>query len=295
MKKVLVLGGSGLVGSILVKKINRDYETVATFRNNEIKINNCKWIKLNLLNDKKVLSELIETQSPDIVINTIAHSNVDYCETDKEAARFLHVECIEEITKVCKDTKSKLIYTSTDWVFDDSKKIFLETDIPNPLNYYGVTRLEAEKVVLDSSVNVVIRPAVIYGWHPNSKFSNFVINNLKSGKEIFVYTDQFSTPTLVDDLVDCISRIIKLNVNGIYHTTGSSCTNRFEFAKIIAKKFDLNENLICPITTTQKPQKAKRPSISCLDNSKAQEQLGVHFSTIEEGVSKMLEQSKSII
>ena len=249
---------------------------------------------MNLVNDKTVLRELIENQSPDVVINTIAYANVDYCETEKEAAHFLHVECTEEIAKACKDTKSKLIYISTDWVFDDSKKMFLETDTPNPLSYYGLTRLEAEKAVLErNNYNVVVRPAVIYGWHPNSKFTNFVINNLKSEKEIFIYTDQFSTPTFVDDLVDSISSIIQSNAKGIFHTTGSSCVNRFEFSKIIAKKFGLNENLICPITTAEKPQTAKRPTISCLDNSKAQEQLGVHFSTIDEGVSKMLEQSKS--
>jgi len=293
MKTLLILGGSGLVGSSLVKKFVEDFEIVATFRNNETVINNCKWIKLNLINDKKGLRELIETESPDFVINTIAYSNVDYCETHKEDAHFLHVECTEEIAKVCNDIKSKLIYISTDWVFDNSKNLFSEDDIPNPMNYYGQTRLMAEKTVLNHNPeNLIVRPAVVYGWHKNSKFLNFVLNTLKAGKEVFAFTDQYSTPTLVDDLVNCIMRLIKSDSSGIFHTTGSSCTNRYEFAKIIAKKFSFDEGLIKPTTVKERPQTATRPKISCLDNSKAKNQLGVSFCTIDEGIEKVLEQSR---
>lgn len=292
MTKLFVFGGSGLVGGTLIKKISNEFDIVATYKERKIETKNCKSVELNLTNNKDILWTLLVKERPDIVINTIAYSNVDFCETNKEDAYFLHVECTEEIAKICEKIGAKLIYISTDWVFDDSKKLFSETDTPNPMNYYGITRLKAEEAVLKSSEhNVVIRPAVIYGWHPNSKFLNFVLENLKSGKQVFAYTDQYSTPTLVDDLVDCIIKIIKSDTAGIYHIVGSSCINRYEFAKILARKFDLSEKLVIPTTIRERPQIAKRPTISCLNNSKASKEFEMHYSTVEEGLNRVLQQS----
>jgi len=292
MKTLLIFGGSGLVGSTLIQKLSGNYNVVATHRNNAVLSTNTKNVKLDLLDTNINVNPLLEKELPDIVVNTIAFSNVDYCETNKKDADYLHVTRTEEIAKACDNIGAKLIYISTDWVFDDSKKIFSENDIPNPMNYYGITRLRAEKSVLNQNQrNVVIRPAVIYGWHKNAKFLNFVLENLKSKKEVFAFTDQYSTPTLVYDLVDSIRKIIELDAEGIFHTVGSSCVNRFEFAKKIAQKFDYDENLIKPVITDEKPQVAKRPKISCLDNSKARKELGVEFSTIDKGIEIVLKLS----
>ena len=293
MKKILILGGSGLVGTILIKKAVQNYSISATYNKNKIDSDNCKPIKLSIKNDANVVHSLIINESPDVVINTIAISNVDFCEEHKSEADFLHVTVIREIVDACKTIDARLIHLSSDWVFDGKKNGYKENDATNPINHYGKTRVQAEQIIEENSKNsIILRPAVIYGWHSNSRFLNFVINNLRNGKEIQAYNDQYSSPTLVDDLADCIIHIIEANAVGLYHTVGSSCVNRFEFATVIAKKFGLNNNLIKSVKSSNVKQIAKRPSISCLDNSKATKEFRFHFSTIEEGVNKVFEQSK---
>ena len=295
MKKILILGGSGLVGTILIKKAVQNYSISATYNKNKIDFDNCKPIKLSIKNDANVVHSLIINESPDVVINTIAISNVDFCEEHKSEADFLHVTVIREIVDACKTIDARLIHLSSDWVFDGKKNGYKENDVTNPINYYGRTRIRAEQIVKKySDNNVILRPAVIYGWHPNSRFLNFVINNLRSCKEVQAYNDQYSSPTLVDDLADCIIRIIETNAIGLYHTVGSSCVNRFEFAKVIAEKFGFDDSLIKSVESSDVKQIAKRPAISCLDNAKATKEFGFHFCTIEEGVSKVFEQSKIV-
>ena len=291
--RIFVFGGSGLVGSSLIEGLKDISEITCTYNTNRIDLPNIKAVKMQLPQDKQKIYQVLLQEKPDVIIHTIAFSNVDYCETNKKEADELHVECTEEIARISSKINSKLIYVSTDWVFGDSKRKFSEEDNPNPVNHYGKTRQNAEKIVLRySNKNVIIRPAVIYGWHPNSKFTNFVLKNLQGKKQVFAYTDQFQTPTLVDDLVNAVKKIIQLDKIGIFHTVGSSCSNRFEFAKIIAKQFCLDENLIIQSTTDEKPQVAKRPKISCLDNSKSASLLGIKFATIEEGIEKIFEKSK---
>ena len=293
MRKVLILGGSGLVGTTLIEKAINFFEVVATYQNNKIIQNGCKAIKFSIKKEnKEIISSILCEERPDVVVNAVSFSNVDFCETHRDDAYFLHVISTKKILEICNEKGIKLIQFSTDWVFDGKKNLYTESDMPNPLNYYGHTRLLAEQVVLKNSNNhAVLRPAIIYGWNPNSRFLNFVINNLKSGKTINTFTDQYSTPTLVDDLANCIIRIIESNTSGLYHTTGSTCLNRFEFAKIIAKRFGLNEKLIKPVNSNEMKQLARRPPKSCLDNSKAKREIGTQFATVEEGVGKVWKKS----
>jgi dTDP-4-dehydrorhamnose reductase len=239
--------------------------------------------------------DFIKELSPDVVVNTIAFANVDFCETNKEDAYLLHVQSTSSISDVCKNIGSKLIHFSTDFIFDGKKAphLYAEQDIPNPLSYYGETRLAAEKIVLKNSDNIVIRTAAIYGWHPKSRFLNFVIDKLKTKQTISAFTDQINTPTFVDDLAVFISRAIEKDASGIYNAVGSTCLSRFEFSKRIAEKFSLDDSLVMPDLVANKPQVAKRPAYSCLDNSKAFRELDIKFSTVQEGLSRTLEQSMS--
>ena len=295
MKKILILGGSGLVGSTLIEKAENDYMITATFNKNKINSKHCKSIQFIIRRDLDIIHSLINDVSPDIVVNTIAYSDVDFCETHQDEAKFLHVDTTREIAKICNELKIKLIYISTDWVFGNGKNHNIETDIPNPINFYGKSRVMAEEIVRSSSNdNVILRPSVIYGWHKNSRFLNFVLKNLENNSEVNAFNDQYSSPTLVDDLVECIKRIIEKNVKGTFHTVGPSCVNRYEFATEIAKIFGLNIKLIKSVNSNQIKQIAKRPSRCCLDNSLIQKTIGINFSTIESGLQKVYKKSKSL-
>ncbi len=293
--KLLVLGGSGLVGSTIVDYAKNDYDTIFSYNSNKINISNTKSFQIDLLNDHTKIKTIIENYKPNVIINTIAHSNVDLCEEDHFIADKLHIDMTKKIAKICANINSKLIFLSTDAVFEGKlNKQYVENDITNPINYYGKTKLEAEKIVLDaSSNNVVLRSAVIYGTHKKSRFTNWILDYLKDGKYVDPFSDQFNTPTLVDDLVKAILRIIENNISGLYHAAGKTCMNRYEFAKLLAKKFSLDETLIHPVTKLEKKQYAPRPISTCLNSAKLENLINFSFSDVSSGIDFMFKKSKT--
>jgi dTDP-4-dehydrorhamnose reductase len=291
--KLLVLGGSGLVGSTFINTSKTDYDIIFSYNNNKIKIPNTQSFQINLLNDDKI-EKIIENYNPDIVLHTIAHSSVDLCETDHNVADKLHVDATKKITNACASINSKLIFLSTDAVFEgELNKQYCEDDIPNPVNYYGKTKLEAEKIVLNaSSNNVVLRTSVIYGWHEKSRFTNWILDYLKDGKSVDPFSDQFNTPTLIDDLVKVILKIIDKDISGLYHATGKTCLNRYQFAILLAKRFSYDVSLIHSVTKLEKKQNAPRPISTCLDSIKLENTLNFSFSDISAGIDSIFNKSK---
>tara|TARA_Y100000310_G_scaffold333621_1_gene411551 strand:+ start:8881 stop:9795 length:915 start_codon:yes stop_codon:yes gene_type:complete len=286
-KKLLIIGGTGLVGSTIIKYATKDYKIFATENNTPIVNPNVSSIKLDLLTDRKRVIDYIEKIKPSAVIHTVAFPSVDFCETNHELTDLLHVKITKEISEICNTINSKLIYFSTDAVFDGKKsEKYSELDTPNPLSYYGKTKLEAEKIILNNNNNnLILRSTVIYGWHNRSRFTNWVLKNLKSKKTVNAFIDQFNTPTLVDDLARSMFKIIENDISGIFHASGKSCLNRLEFAQKLASKFELDQNLIKPTKSSENPQIAPRPKNGCLDSTRFEEESGVIFNGIDSGIS----------
>jgi len=291
--KLLVLGGSGLVGSNFINTSKNDYDIIFSYNTNKIKISNTQSFQIDLLNDNEI-EKIIKNYNPDIVIHTIAHSSVDLCETDHSVADILHIDMTKKIANACASINSKLIFLSTDAVFEGQlNKQYCENDIPNPVNYYGKTKLEAEKIVLNASINnVVLRTSVIYGWHEKSRFTNWILDYLKDGKSVDPFSDQFNTPTLIDDLVEVILKIIDKDISGLYHATGKTCLNRYQFAILLAKKFSYDTTLIHSVTKLEKKQNAPRPISTCLDSTKLENLLNFSFSDISFGIDYIFNKSK---
>ena len=291
--KLLVLGGSGLVGSSFINTSKTDYDIIFSYNTNKIKIPNTQSFQIDLFDDDKI-KKIIENYNPDIVLHTIAHSSVDLCETDHNVADRLHVDATNQIANTCASINSKLIFLSTDAVFEGQlNKKYSETDIPNPVNYYGKTKLEAEKIVLNASPNnVVLRTSVIYGWHEKSRFTNWILDYLKSNRIVDPFSDQFNTPTLIDDLVKVILKIIDKNISGLYHATGKTCLNRYQFAILLAKRFSYDVSLIHSVTKLEKKQNAPRPISTCLDSIKLENTLNFSFSDISAGIDSIFNKSK---
>lgn len=290
---MLILGGSGLVGSTLLGYVSSIYDTYITVNKNEINFDKERVTKVDFLEDRSIIIDLIKKLEPRFVINTVGHPSVDLCETNHELADLLHVEIPRDIALVCKDINCKLIQFSTDAVFDGkSNKKYSENDEPNPVNYYGKTRLRAEKIVLEASDrNVVLRTSVVYGWHKRSRFTDWIIHGLKENKIVDPHMDQYNTPTLVDDLAQSIIKICKIDISGLYHAVGKTCLSRYEFAQVLAEKFGFDKNLIKPATSQEKKQIAPRPPKTCLDASKLEKDIGFNFCDIEAGVSFIFNKS----
>ena len=284
-KKLLIIGGASLVGNTIIDYAKDDYELFATEHN--IPINNPKVssVKLDLLDGGKKIIDYIKKIKPSAVIHTVAFPNVDFCELNPKLTDSLHVKITEEISEICSTVNSKLIYFSTDAVFDGNKSgKYIELDTPNPMSYYGKTKLEAEKIILQNRNNLILRTTVIYGWHKRSRFTNWVLDTLKNKKPVTAFTDQYNTPTLVDDLAQSVFSIIKKDLSGLFHTSGKSCLNRFEFAQKLAKSFNLDPNLIIPTKSADIPQIAPRPKNGCLDSSQFEDKSGIKFNKIDSGI-----------
>ena len=292
--KLLIIGGSGLVGSTLLQYALPNYNIHFTYNTNKITFDNINSTQINLLGNQKIITDLIKEVQPNIVVNTAAHSSVDLCETDHSIADKLHVDITQDITQACKDIDSKLVYISTDAVFQgELHKKYTELDQPNPINYYGKTKLQAEQITLNaSSKNVVLRTAVIYGWHKKSRFTNWIIQTLKENHVVDPFIDQYNTPTLVDDLAKSLLSIFEKNISGMFHATGKSCLNRYEFALILASTFGLDKKLIKSVTSKEKKQDAPRPTSTCLDSRKLEKLIDFNFSDIQSGVSFIFNKSK---
>ncbi len=307
MKKICVVGASGLVGLNLIKNI-RGFDIFGTFNQTPVNLENIPLFQLDVT--KYESCEQISKFNPDFIINATAISDVDYCEKFKEKAYSVNVLGVKNLTKIAKKLQCKLIQISTDGIFSGRNESYAEDDMPNPLNYYGQTKLESENEVKNLSDHLICRTNLLYGYVSKTKLNerssyskptNFVLwilSELNKKNHIKIVNDQFSNPTLVDNLSTIIESSLKKNLVGVFHTTDMTCISRFEFAKKIALKFGYSKSLISAISSKELNQFAIRPSKTCLNCSKIQkndidlhsidESLDILFSIIKKYEPKLI-------
>jgi dTDP-4-dehydrorhamnose reductase len=290
-RKLLVTGASGLLGSKIVEIAKNDYTVIPLHKTKPLHSNS---LKLDITSTAEVLN-LFHKLKPYAVIHAASETNVDKCETQKEHAWKINVEGTRNVAAACK-AGAKLIYISTDYVFDGKKGNYTEDDTPNPINYYAVTKLEGEKRVAQNCKNfAILRTSVLYGWHPfKQNFATWVITQLEQNKEITVVEDHYNTPTLADNLAEMAIEAIPKDLQGVYHACGSERIGRYEFARQIARAFDLNQNLIRPIKMEQLTAWiAKRPRDSSLNTNKIRSQLEAKPLNITEGLDRMKKEAET--
>ena len=267
MTRLLIIG-SGLLGNCFAEMAVNTFVTFATYNEHSLDLKGCKSYYLNITNNADVTT-LVQKLKPDYIIHTAALTDVDHCERDKRLAWNINVEGTRHISEISRKISAKLIYISTDYVFDGHGGMYKENDSTNPIDYYGATKLGGENLVKDLKDYIIVRPSVLYGWNPvKLNFVTWVIQGLKKENAINVVNDQFNSPTLADNLVELILELIEKEENGIFHASGSERISRLDFAIRIAEIFGLNEDLIKPITSDQLNWTAKRPMDSSLDVSK---------------------------
>ena len=292
MNRLLVTGSSGLLGHITVELAQNDYTVIPLHKTKPLYSDS---LKLDITNEIEVLN-LFYKLKPGAVIHTASETSVDKCETEKEHAWKTNVEGTRNIALACGKVDGKLVYISTDYVFDGEKGNYMEQDKPNPINYYGVTKLEGENQVIQHCKNyAILRTSVLYGLHPQKQnFATWTINQLKQNKEITVVEDHYNTPTLADNLAEIAIEVIQKDLQGLYHASGSERISRYELARQIAKTFYLDSSLIKPINMSQLAAWiAKRPKDSSLNTEKIQKQLKTKPLNISEGLERMKKEAET--
>ncbi|MEM2890795.1 MAG: SDR family oxidoreductase, partial [Candidatus Hadarchaeum sp.] len=229
---------------------------------------------------------------PDVIVHTAALTDVDYCEEHPDEASILNVEGTRTLVAAAKNIGTEFVYISTDSVFDGKKGMYVEEDVPNPINCYAKTKLEGEKLlnVLDQGYTII--RTCIYGWNMQQKFSlaEWAIHNLQNGQRINMFKDVFFSPILVNNLSEAILEICDRDVQGIINVAGSKRCSKFDFGRSIAKVFDLDEALITPIEINDfKGFKAPRPKDVSLDVSKAKKILHTKLLDVDAGLTWMKE------
>lgn len=288
--KVAIIGSTGKVGEAIVNYLheNTDWELMlfsSTYKSETVD-NGMHLIPIQY-SDCKQFTDKCRLLTPDIIINTAAMTNVDGCEKDRTGAWSVNVDFVDCVSKIAYELSSKLIHISTDYIFDGVSGPYYEFDSPNPISWYGYTKLIGEtKTEIQGLDCCIFRTNVVYGnsTHGKSDFVKWVINELSSNRKIKIVSDQYSNPTLSDDIALAVYKVIKLNKSGIYNIGGSEYCDRFLFTKKIANIFMLDESLIKPITTMELNQSAKRPLLGGLVISKASNELDIKFLNIEDGL-----------
>lgn len=306
--KILITGSNGLLGQKLVYKLRNKsgLSCIATARgqNRLVEQSGYTYHALDITNEAEVKQVFGEVM-PDVVINTAAMTNVDACETDRDQARLLNatsvkfqIEALQALQQQNPSYHPHFIHLSTDFIFDGTHGPLDENEKPNPLSYYAETKLEAEQLVMASSLDwAIARTVLVYGIVDNMSRSNIVLwvkSNLEQGKTINVVDDQFRTPTLAEDLADGCILMAEKRAKGIYNISGKDFYSILELANTVADYYGLDKSLIKPSKSADIKQPAKRPPITGFIIDKAKRDLGYNPHSFVEGIRLLEEQLRDM-
>ncbi len=240
------------------------------------------------------MEKLIIATKPDVIINTAAMTQVDQCETEQEACWKNNVLAVENVVKACEKSGSHLIHISTDFIFDGTHGPLDESAIPNPISFYGKSKLAAEEIIQQSKLNwIIIRTVLVYGVTQDMSRSNIVLwvkKSLEDGKVINVVNDQWRTPTLAEDLaIGCYLAAVK-KVKGIYNISGYEMMTPYDIAIKTAEYFGLDKSLIHQTDSLKFKQPAARPLKTGFIIEKSKRELGYAPRSFNEGLKVLASQ-----
>jgi len=302
-KKILITGSNGLLGQKLVYRLLKEagVEVIATSKGeNRLKHQSGYIYNPMDVTDAQAVKDVLLKHAPDVVINTAAMTNVDACETERDACRKLNVDAVEYIIDAMKllPGSPQLIHLSTDFIFDGNNGPYRETDIPYPPNsVYAESKFVSEKLVEKSGLKwTIIRTVLVYGVVDFMSRSNIVLwakDALSKGKTINVVDDQFRTPTLAEDLAEgCILAAFQ-GATGVFHISGKDFMSIIELVNVIADFWHFDKSLIKPAKTATLGQPAQRPLKTGFILDKAISQLGYKPHSFLEGLAIVDEQLKA--
>jgi dTDP-4-dehydrorhamnose reductase len=297
MKKILVTGSNGLLGQKLIEKLSKtdNLEVIATARGeNRLPFaENYKFVSLDITKEEEVKT-VVDTEKPDLIIHTAAMTNVDQCETEKDACWDLNVKAVEYLVEASKKHNSFFVHLSTDFIFDGKAGPYDEKAEANPLSFYGWSKYAAEKLVINSDLKwAIARTVLVYGIAHDMSRTNIILwvkNSLEQGKSINVVNDQWRTPTLAEDLADGCILIAEKEAEGIVNISGKDLLNPFQMANMTADYFNLDKSLITEVDGTKFTQPAKRPAKTGFILDKPMAVLGYNPKTFQEGIAFVAEQ-----
>ncbi len=296
--EILVTGANGLLGNAIFRLRTSEHNWIGTGRGERRPAvpDDVSYFPCDLESDEEV-KNLFNKVNPDVVIHCAAMTQVDQCELNPDDCFRANVQATQNLLQHMSES-ARMVFISTDFIFDGTSPMYSEDDEPNPVSIYGDSKLKAEKLVSDSGDrHAILRTMLVYGYAPELSRTNIVLwvkSSLEEGKNIRVVDDQFRCPTLVDNLAEACILCVDENVGGVFHISSEDYLDMHSFACEIAGTWGLNTSLIEKISTDSLGQPAKRPPKTGFVVDKAKRELGFRPVGIKEGLQILANRIKGV-
>lgn len=295
--RVLITGANGLLGQTLTRRMSRhrEYDVLATARDDTPRFENasCGYAPLDVTQPDDV-ADLFQDFTPNVVINCAAMSDAAECDENRSEAWAVNARAVKTLAKQCRATGARLVQVSTDFVFNGKRGPYDENARPDPVNYYGRTKLAGENAVREAGRSnwAVVRTVLLYGTGQRLKRQNVVlwmIDRLSENEPLHIVDDQYRTPTHVDDLAKGLERLVHFEKTGIYHVSGRDFVSVYELACTVAEVFDVDPSLITPVSSDFFEDDVERPLRTGFIISKAETELDYDPRSLDDGLRDVKE------
>lgn len=284
-KKLLITGISGLLGNNLAYVLRERYDIAGWYNSHKALLPGVNSFKVDIT-DSRLIKEFISDYKPDIILHCASLTNIDYCQKNKGETRKVNVEGTQNIVSACANQNTKLVYISTDAVYDGEKGNYSEDAPVSPCNYYGLTKYEAENAVKDYK-NYIIARTNIFGWNIQDKYSiaKWILYSLQKGCGINGFSDAIFSSIYTLEFARIMNIMLDKNLTGIFNLASKTSMSKYGFAVLIAEVFNKNKSLIKPASIDDHNCFATRGKNLSLNTKKLSNAIGEDMPSIEECVN----------
>jgi dTDP-4-dehydrorhamnose reductase len=285
---ILVTGASGLLGSsVLLRTLEVRKEVVGIYNRYPFRPSGAAAHSIDLT-DFDATRRAVTALRPSTIIHCAAATNVDWCEEHMHEAHRINVKASSFLAQLANEINAKLVYVSTDGIFDGTRGHYSETDLPAPLNVYAQSKVLAEQEVQQAHSSALIVRLTFYGRNvqPKQSLAEWVLDQLRQGRAVPGFTDVYFCPILVNDLAEIILEMVDRDLSGIYHVVGAEKISKYEFASRLATTFGFNPAQVAPSKIADAQLRARRPRDTSLNTEKVSRALGRSVPGVDTGLQR---------
>jgi dTDP-4-dehydrorhamnose reductase len=285
---ILVTGASGLLGaSVAMLAREQGRKVVALHHRHAVHMDGVESLAADLADPAETRRIFLHVK-PSIVVHCAAATNVDWCEEHPDEAHSMNVEITAAIAEMAAQSGARLLYVSTDSVFDGERGNYAETDTPSPVNVYAKTKLKGEREVLHHHPAASIARVSLYGWNAQNKESlaEWILKQLSLGNVVPGFSDVHFCPVLANDVAEIMLALLDQNRSGLYHIVGAERVSKYEFARRVASMFGFDPGQVRPTCLADAKLKARRPKDASLNTEKICAALGRPMPDVAAGLHR---------